>query len=66
MNGGIKHTQLRRLGRTSLSVTALGLGGAPLGNLFAELADTEAHDTVARAWAARPELYRDSPFTKSG
>ena len=66
MNGGIKHTQLRRLGRTSLSVTALGLGGAPLGNLFAELADTEAHDTVARAWQEGIRLFDTAPFYGHG
>lgn len=62
----MKHTQGRRLGRTSLSVTSMGLGGAPLGNLFAELADAEAHDTVTRAWQEGIRLFDTAPFYGHG
>lgn len=37
------------LGRTSLSVTRLGLGTAPLGGLYEPVAEAEAHDVVERA-----------------
>lgn len=60
------HTQARRLGRTSLSVTSMGLGGAPLGNLFTELTDTEAHDTVTRAWREGIRLFDTAPFYGHG
>jgi D-threo-aldose 1-dehydrogenase len=45
---------LRRvaLGRTGLSVSALGLGSAPLGNLYAALTEREAEATVRCALAA--------------
>jgi len=54
------------LGRTSLEVTSMGLGGAPLGNLFAELADTEAHDTVTRAWQEGIRLFDTAPLYGHG
>ena len=62
----MKHTRKRRLGRTSLSITSMGLGGAPLGNLFAELTDTEAHDTVRRAWREGIRLFDTAPFYGHG
>ncbi len=62
----MKHTRRRRLGRATLSVTSMGLGGARLGNLFAELADTEAHDTVTRAWQEGIRLFDTAPFYGHG
>lgn len=38
-----------RLGRTSLQVSGLGLGTAPLGGLFEAVAEQEARDVVTRA-----------------
>jgi D-threo-aldose 1-dehydrogenase len=40
----------RVLGKTSVTVTRLGLGGAPLGGLFAAVDDAEADATIRRAW----------------
>ena len=40
----------RRLGKTSATVTRLGLGGAPLGGLFAAVDGDEADATIRRAW----------------
>ena len=40
----------RRIGRTSLSVTELGLGGAPLGNLYFAIDDEAALATIDAAW----------------
>ncbi len=37
------------LGRTDIEVTRLGLGTAPLGGLFSEVADADAHATLLRA-----------------
>ena len=40
----------RRLGGTDVAVTALGLGAAPLGNLYAPVDDETAERTVVAAW----------------
>ena len=36
----------RRIGRTAIEVTEIGLGGAPLGNLMGALGDEEATATI--------------------
>jgi D-threo-aldose 1-dehydrogenase len=53
---------LRPLGRTGLSVTELGFGTAPLGNLFRPLADDMARATLAAAEAAGFGYYDTAPF----
>jgi len=53
---------LRPLGRTGLSVTELGFGGAPLGNLFRQLSDDAAHTTLAAAKAAGFGYFDTAPF----
>lgn len=53
---------LRKLGRTGLSVTELGLGTAPLGNLFRPLADDIARATLASAKEAGFGYYDTAPF----
>jgi D-threo-aldose 1-dehydrogenase len=40
---------VRTLGRSGLSVTALGLGTAPLGNLYRQVSDAAAHETMHTA-----------------
>jgi D-threo-aldose 1-dehydrogenase len=40
----------RRLGRTDVAVTSLGLGAAPLGNLYAPIDDEAAERTIGAAW----------------
>ncbi len=44
----------------------MGLGGAPLGNLFAELTETDAHDTITRAWQEGIRLFDTAPFYGHG
>ena len=44
----------RPLGRTGLSVTTLGFGSAPLGDLYEKLDDQTAIDTVATALRSGP------------
>jgi D-threo-aldose 1-dehydrogenase len=53
---------LRPLGRTGLSVTELGFGSAPLGNLFRPLSDDAARATLAAARAAGFGYYDTAPF----
>jgi D-threo-aldose 1-dehydrogenase len=52
----------RRLGRTGLDVTTLGLGGAPLGGLLDAVADDAAEGAVETAWAAGVRFVDTAPF----
>jgi D-threo-aldose 1-dehydrogenase len=52
----------RKLGGTGLSVTELGFGGAPLGNLFRPLADEAAGATLAAAKVAGFGYFDTAPF----
>ncbi len=42
----------RRLGRTSLELPRLGLGGAAFGNIFNVIPDSQADVTMDVAWEA--------------
>ena len=53
---------LRSLGQTGLSVTELGCGGAPLGNLLRPLADEVARATLVAARAAGFSYFDTAPF----
>jgi D-threo-aldose 1-dehydrogenase len=52
----------RRIGRTELKVTALGFGGAPLGNLFAPVEEADAAAAVAAAWRSGCRYFDTAPF----
>lgn len=52
----------RVLGTTGLSVTELGFGGAPLGNLFRPLPDETGRATLAAAKAAGFGYFDTAPF----
>ncbi len=47
----------RALGRSALKVSQLGFGGAPLGNLFAELSEADAAAAVAGASTSGIRLF---------
>ncbi len=53
---------LRSLGKTGLSVTELGFGSAPLGNLFRPLPDETARQTLAAAEQEGFGYYDTAPF----
>jgi len=53
---------LRKLAHTGLSVTELGFGTAPLGNLFRPLPDAVAHETLVAAEQAGFGYYDTAPF----
>ncbi len=55
-------TRKLRAGEGSLDVTALGFGGAPLGNLFAPVTDKDAEATVDAAWDAGIRYFDTAPF----
>jgi D-threo-aldose 1-dehydrogenase len=49
-------------GRTGLTVTPLGLGSAPLGGLFAEVTDADAHAVVQRAYDIGLRFFDTAPL----
>ncbi|MDR5857083.1 aldo/keto reductase [Caballeronia sp. LZ062] len=51
----------RKLGRTSVELTALSLGTAPLGGLYHELTEDEARATVDAAWQAGMRFFDTAP-----
>jgi D-threo-aldose 1-dehydrogenase len=55
-------TQRVPLGKTSLSVTRLGLGSAPLGGLFDAVADRTAHSVVQHAYDLGLRMYDTAPL----
>jgi D-threo-aldose 1-dehydrogenase len=56
-----KVTQQRRVGRGALQVSGLSLGTAPLGGLYRDLSDEEAHATIAAAWDAGVRYFDTAP-----
>ncbi len=56
----------RRLGRRGPSVTGLGLGCAPLGNLFAAVSEEDASATVEAAWEAGFRYFDTAPLYGHG
>jgi D-threo-aldose 1-dehydrogenase len=56
----------RRLGRLGLTFSELGLGGAPLGNLFAPVSDADAMATLESAWTAGMRVFDTAPLYGHG
>ena len=50
------------IGRTGASVTQMGLGCAPLGDLFEALSETQAQATLQGAWDAGVRYFDTAPF----
>jgi D-threo-aldose 1-dehydrogenase len=50
-----------RIGRTSVSLTKLGFGGAPVGNLFRSITDAEADGALSAAWDAGVRYFDTAP-----
>ena len=66
-NGGtMDATQTRRLGRTALEVTALGFGGAVVGNLYTNVAEDQALETVETAYSEGLRFFDTAPFYGHG
>ena len=51
-----------RLGRTSLEVTKLGFGMAPLGGLYTPVTDAQAAEVLAHAWELGIRYYDAAPL----
>jgi D-threo-aldose 1-dehydrogenase len=56
----------RRLGGSAVHVTGLGLGGAPIGNLYVGVTDEQAHATVEAAWDAGIRYFDTAPLYGHG
>ena len=52
----------RTLGRTSIEISELGFGGAPLGDLFEKVSDVCAQSTLQAAWDAGIRYFDTSPY----
>jgi D-threo-aldose 1-dehydrogenase len=52
----------RPIGRTGLSATALGFGGASIGGLYRPFAEADARATVERAWDLGVRLFDTAPL----
>lgn len=58
--------QRRRLGTRGPDVTPIGLGCAPIGNLFSAVSDEDAIATVAAAWDAGIRFFDTAPLYGHG
>jgi D-threo-aldose 1-dehydrogenase len=56
----------RRLGRVGLEVTALGMGGGPLANLFTAVTEDEAAQLLTGAWEDGVRLFDTAPAYGNG
>ena len=56
----------RKLGRSGIELTELGLGTAPLGELFVRVEDQEADAVVASAWDDGVRFFDTSPWYGRG
>jgi D-threo-aldose 1-dehydrogenase len=58
--------ELRRLGRTDLSLPAVGLGTATIGDMRGAIPEAQALATVEAAWAAGISFYDTAPWYGRG
>ncbi|HEY9293679.1 MAG TPA: aldo/keto reductase, partial [Microlunatus sp.] len=53
--------KINKIGNTSLAVTELGLGAAPIGNLYRAISDEQATATVDAAWEGGIRYFDTAP-----
>ncbi len=58
--------QNAQVGNTALQVTRLGMGTAPIGNLYEPLNDAEAHETVQRSYEHGIRFFDTAPLYGAG
>lgn len=56
----------RRLGKSGVELTAMGFGGAPLGELFTRVSDADAEATLAAAWEHGIRYFDTAPWYGRG
>jgi D-threo-aldose 1-dehydrogenase len=59
-------TDMRKLGKTDVSLTQLGFGGAPLGELFVRVDEATAAATLQAAWDAGVRYFDTAPYYGRG
>ena len=52
----------RQLGKTDINLTAIGFGGAPLGNLFENLDERNYYDILEKSYEKGINIYDTSPL----
>ena len=52
----------RQLGKTNINLTAIGFGGAPLGNLFESLDERSCYNILEKTYEAGINIYDTSPL----
>ena len=57
---------LRKVGQTALKLPILGFGGAPLGELFRRVSETQSCQTLQSAWSAGIRYYDTAPWYGHG
>ena len=56
----------RRLGRTDVKLTVLGLGGSTIGNLYRPVSERDATATIESGWRAGIRYFDTAPLYGSG
>ena len=56
----------RKLGKSPLSVTQLGIGTAPLGDLYQRVPEADARDMLALGYELGVRLFDTAPLYGSG
>ena len=56
----------RRLGKSGVELTAMGFGGAPLGELFTRVSDADAEATLQAAWDCGIRYFDTAPWYGRG
>jgi D-threo-aldose 1-dehydrogenase len=59
-------TETRKLGKSGVSLTQLGFGGAPLGELFVRVDEATAAATLQAAWDEGVRYYDTAPYYGRG
>ena len=52
----------KKLGNTNIEVSALGLGGAPLGELFENLSEENCYNTLKVSYESGINIFDTSPL----
>jgi D-threo-aldose 1-dehydrogenase len=65
-DGMMRAFPLRHVGRTALKVGVLGLGGAPLGDLYERIPESQARATLESAYSRGIRLFDTAPLYGHG
>jgi D-threo-aldose 1-dehydrogenase len=62
----MKATDKRALGRAGMEVSVLGMGGAPLGDLYEQIGEKQAQETIETAYGLGIRLFDTAPLYGRG